>query len=140
VGLIRTARSIRLHLKPINSHYTSHQSNSHCLYNTEVSTCNISKLHHPKNEHLNANVKNCQYVFPNFFSFYWSTAQDDSQNKMRSPTYIMTQTRLLKMIFSLPKKERDFVKFVCLMKVYMKLRRVSWSPCRHHEGIWRNHR
>jgi len=50
------------------------------------------------------------------FFFILRTAQEDSQNKMRSPTYIMTQIRLLKMIFSLPKKERDFVKFVCPMK------------------------
>jgi len=53
-----------------NSHYTSPENNNTCLYHTEVSTLNITKLHHPKNEHLNANVKNCQYVFPKFFSLY----------------------------------------------------------------------
>jgi len=40
----------------------SPQSTNHCLYHTEVSMHNIRKMYHPKNEHLNANVKTFQYM------------------------------------------------------------------------------
>jgi hypothetical protein len=77
---------------------------------------NISKIYHPKNEHLNANVKNCQYMSPKFIFLYISMAQEGSQNiqnnKMRSLTYVMTQLRLLEIIFSQKKKrERERERF-----------------------------
>jgi hypothetical protein len=59
----------------------SPQSNNQCLYHTEVSMHNTSKIYHPKIEHLNANDKIVN-ISPNFFfSFlYGSMVHEGSQN------------------------------------------------------------
>ena len=168
MGLICTARSIRLHLKPINSHYTSQQSNSHSLYGKEVSMCNISKMYHPKNDHLHANVKNCLYIFPIFFSFffYWIMAHEGSQNihKIKWDLWPTSWHRYVcwKWFFLSQKKESEILLKIYIQwsihklpikqrwkpnasyikyyqqTQYIKLGGVWWIPCQYHEGILMN--
>jgi len=41
---------------------------------------NISKMYHPKNEHINTNVKTFQYTSPKLIFLYRSMANEGSQN------------------------------------------------------------
>ena len=41
---------------------------------------NISKIYHSKNEHLNANVKTCQYMSYKFILLYRCMPHEGSQN------------------------------------------------------------
>ena len=66
----------------------SPQSTNHSLYRTEVSMHNISKMYHPKNEHLNATIKTFQYMSAKFIFLYRSMVHEGSQN-MQTIKYAM---------------------------------------------------